>query len=53
MHGADITWIVIFLIVLSILVTVSEVFLRFGILAKSGGKGVKAGILMAIRRAVL
>jgi len=48
-----ITWIIIFLIILSILVTVSEVFLRFGILAKSGGKGIKAGILMAVRRSVL
>lgn len=34
-----ITWIIIVLIVLSILVTSTEVILRFGILAASGGKG--------------
>jgi hypothetical protein len=34
--GTGITWIIIFLIVLSILVTCSEVFLRFGLLAKNG-----------------
>ena len=33
-----ITWIIIVLIVLSILVTCTEVFLRFGILAGAGGK---------------
>ncbi|KAJ9668431.1 Sad1-interacting factor 3 [Coniosporium apollinis] len=33
-----ITWIIIILIILSILVTCSEVFLRFGILSKSGHK---------------
>lgn len=34
-----ITWIIIVLIILSILVTCTEVFLRFGILAASGKKG--------------
>ena len=34
-----ITWIIIILIVLSILVTCTEVFLRFGILASEKGKG--------------
>ena len=33
-----ITWIIIVLIVVSILVTCSEVFLRFGLLHKNGGK---------------
>lgn len=33
-----ITWIIIILIILSILVTCSEVFLRFGLLSKSGHK---------------
>lgn len=39
-----ITWIIIFLIIISILVTCSEVFLRFGLLAKNGhdGKGLSA-----------
>lgn len=36
---AGITWIIIILIVVSILVTCSEVFLRFGILSSSKGKG--------------
>ena len=36
-----ITWIIIVLIILSILVTSTEVILRFGILAASGGKGEK------------
>ena len=34
-----ITWIIIILIILSILVTCTEVFLRFGILAGEKGKG--------------
>lgn len=34
-----ITWIIIVLIVISILVTVTEVGLRFGILSKNNGKG--------------
>jgi uncharacterized Rmd1/YagE family protein len=34
-----ITWIIIILIVISILVTCTEVFLRFGILASEHGKG--------------
>lgn len=34
---ARITWIIIVLIIISILVTCTEVFLRFGILAKKGG----------------
>lgn len=38
-----ITWIIIVLIILSILVTSTEVILRFGILAASGGKGDKDG----------
>ena len=39
-----ITWIIIVLIILSILVTSTEVILRFGILAASGGKaGGKSG----------
>ena len=33
-----ITWIIIVLIILSILVTCTEVFLRFAILAANGGK---------------
>jgi len=37
----DITWIIIILIIVSILVTCSEVFLRFGIL--SAGKGKEGG----------
>ncbi|KAL2351127.1 sporulation protein RMD8 [Cryomyces antarcticus] len=39
-----ITWIIIVLIVLSILVTCSEVFLRFGILSKGKGAGVGGGV---------
>lgn len=42
-----ITWIIIVLIVLSILVTSSEVILRFGILAANGGKGKGGGDAMA------
>jgi len=38
-----ITWIIIVLIILSILVTSTEVILRFGILAASGGKDGKNG----------
>lgn len=38
-----ITWIIIVLIILSILVTSTEVILRFGILAASGGKEGKGG----------
>lgn len=41
-----ITWIIIVLIILSILVTSTEVILRFGILAASGGKGDKDGALI-------
>ncbi len=40
-----ITWIIIVLIVLSILVTCSEVFLRFGILAKSRHSGPGVNVL--------
>lgn len=36
---SSITWIVIILIIVSILVTVTEVALRFGILTKDKGKG--------------
>jgi len=45
-----ITWIIIFLIILSILVTIAEVLLRFGLLAKSGheGKSVAAPLLLEI-----
>ena len=47
-----ITWIIIVLIVLSILVTCTEVFLRFGILASEKGKGdaAKKALAMAIGR---
>lgn len=38
-----ITWIIIVLIVISILVTCSEVFLRFGILSHGGGKNLVPG----------
>lgn len=40
-----ITWIIIVLIVLSILVTCTEVFLRFGILAKGRGVGGAGGVV--------
>lgn len=36
------TWIIIVLIVISILVTCSEVFLRFGILSAKGGSNIPA-----------
>ncbi|KAK4982019.1 Sad1-interacting factor 3 [Elasticomyces elasticus] len=42
-----ITWIIIILIVLSILVTCSEVFLRFGILSTQKGKPDPAAIATA------
>ena len=45
-----ITWIIIILIILSILVTCTEVFLRFGILAAGKGKGEAAA--MAARLAL-
>ena len=47
-----ITWIIIVLIVLSILVTCTEVFLRFGILASEKGKGdaAKKALALAIGR---
>lgn len=41
---SSLTWIIIVLIVLSIFVTCSEVFLRFGILQTRGGKGVGAPV---------
>ena len=46
-----ITWIIIVLIILSILVTCTEVFLRFGILAASGKKG-KEGAALALKAMV-
>lgn len=48
-----ITWIIIVLIVLSILVTCSEVFLRFGILAKSRHDEPGVGTLMMDKAVVL
>jgi hypothetical protein len=47
-----ITWIIIVLIVISILVTCTEVFLRFGILASDKGKGdaAKKALALAIAR---
>ncbi|KAL0935081.1 Sad1-interacting factor 3 [Colletotrichum truncatum] len=39
-----ITWIIIVLIIISILVTVTEVGLRFGILSKNKGEGEKAAV---------
>ncbi|KAK5121178.1 hypothetical protein LTR85_005662 [Meristemomyces frigidus] len=44
-----ITWIIIILIVLSILVTCTEVFLRFAILAAGRGKGGEGVVLNATR----
>lgn len=41
-----ITWIIIVLIILSILVTCTEVFLRFGILAASGKKDQEGAALL-------
>ncbi|KAF3805262.1 Sporulation protein RMD8 [Colletotrichum gloeosporioides] len=43
-----ITWIIIVLIVISILVTVTEVGLRFGILSKNNGKGGEKADLVAV-----
>jgi hypothetical protein len=43
-----ITWIIIVLIVISILVTCTEVFLRFGILASDKGKGDAAKKALAL-----
>ncbi|KAL8731950.1 MAG: hypothetical protein Q9166_003082 [cf. Caloplaca sp. 2 TL-2023] len=40
-RSSRLTWIIIVLILISIAVTCSEVFLRFGILSTRGGKGVK------------
>ena len=42
-----ITWIIIILIIISILVTCTEVFLRFGILASEHGKGEAAKMALA------
>ena len=45
-----ITWIIIILIILSILVTCTEVFLRFGILASSGKKDTGAAMATLLSR---
>ncbi|KAL8713390.1 MAG: hypothetical protein Q9220_002589 [cf. Caloplaca sp. 1 TL-2023] len=44
-RSSRLTWIIIVLILISIAVTCSEVFLRFGILNTRGGKGGGAGVL--------
>ncbi|KAL9030519.1 MAG: hypothetical protein Q9196_001365 [Gyalolechia fulgens] len=44
-RSSRLTWIIIVLILISIAVTCSEVFLRFGILSTRGGKGVGAQCL--------
>ncbi|KAL8683385.1 MAG: hypothetical protein Q9186_000647 [Xanthomendoza sp. 1 TL-2023] len=48
-RSSRLTWIIIVLILISIAVTCSEVFLRFGILSTRGGKGVKGmGYVMPV-----